>query len=156
MSSSVQISHKHHNCVNNNYNWDRTHNHFCHCHVATLVCYQLMQMLCNGCFISTPVLYIYLQTYSWVISQSLHYLLTGPPRSDQIVISIPLVIIIYKNIYRLIFSFIRLRIFPFVSWSVYKNKCGSFCMTRTTFRDLWVGRVITVKTCIFALRQSTF
>jgi len=28
-------------------------------------------------------------------------------------------------------------------------------MNRTTFRDLWVIRVL-VKTCIIALRQSTF
>jgi len=33
--------------------------------------------------------------------------------------------------------------------------CGSFCMNRTTFRDPWVGGVL-VKTCIIALRRSTF
>ena len=36
-----------------------------------------------------------------------------------------------------------------------QNKCDSFCMNRTTFRDLWVGGVI-VKTCIIVLRWSTF
>ena len=46
-------------------------------------------------------------------------------------------------------------IFTLVSWALYKNKCGSFCMNRTTFRDLWVGGV-SMKTCIIALRRSTF
>ena len=36
-----------------------------------------------------------------------------------------------------------------------QNKCGPFCMTRTTFRDLCVGGVL-VKTCINALCRSTF
>ena len=34
-------------------------------------------------------------------------------------------------------------------------KCGSFCMNRTTFRDLWVGGV-SMKACITALCRSTF
>ena len=46
-------------------------------------------------------------------------------------------------------------IFKFVSWALYTNKCGSFCMNRTTFRDMWVGGVF-VKTYIIALRRSTF
>ena len=33
--------------------------------------------------------------------------------------------------------------------------CRSFCMNRTTFIDHWVGGVL-VKTCIIALRRSTF
>ena len=46
-------------------------------------------------------------------------------------------------------------IFTFVRWALYKINCGSFCMNRTTFRDPWVGGVL-VKTCIIALRRSTF
>ena len=34
----------------------------------------------------------------------------------------------------------HLFIFTFVRWALYKNKSGSVCMDRTTFRDLWVGR----------------
>ena len=44
-------------------------------------------------------------------------------------------------------------IFTFVRWV--QNKCGSLCMNRTIFRDLLVGGVF-VKTCIIALRRSTF
>ena len=44
-------------------------------------------------------------------------------------------------------------IFIFVRWALYKINCGSFCMNRTTFRDPWVAGV---KTCIIALRRSTF
>ena len=46
-------------------------------------------------------------------------------------------------------------IFTFVRWALYKINCGLFCMNRTIFRDPWVGGVL-VKTCIIALRRSTF
>ena len=36
-----------------------------------------------------------------------------------------------------------------------QNKCGSFWINRFVLRDLGVGGVL-VKTCIIALRQSTF
>ena len=49
----------------------------------------------------------------------------------------------------------KFSIFTFVGWALYKVYCGSFCMNRTTFREPWVGGVL-VKTCIIALRRSTF